>query len=497
MTTAKINAAQFRDPRWRLCNLYKIVDKHGRVTLFQPNQQQLDFLDNIHGRDVVLKARQLGFTTLFGIIELDEAIFTPNYSAAIIAHTKPDAQKILKSKIKFPYDNLPAAIRESVRPVSDAADTFALSNGSSIVVTNSARGGTLQRLHVSEFGKICARYPDKAQEIISGSFPAAENGHISIESTAEGQQGAFFDMTQKALQKKAAGQKLSKMDFRIHFYPWWESKDYRLDPSLAKITAQDKEYFAKLEAEGVKLDDHQKAWWVAQEEIQGGTMKREYPATPQEAFEQALEGAYFEKQLEHAYKFKRIGSFPYDPRHQVNTFWDLGRNDENAIWLHQDISGRDRFVGYYEASGEHISHYLNWLKQWAKDRDAQWGGHKWPHDGDRQDLFLENGRMAVVEEMGFRPDIVPRVADKMQAIEAVRNVFPNCDFDETECALGLKRLKHYTKEWDDRRGVWKDRPKHDVNSNGADAFQTFARGFERMTGSQMPDNWSPPSFSMV
>jgi hypothetical protein len=45
--------------------------------------------------------------------------------------------------------------------------------------------------------------------------------------------------------------------------------------------------------------------------------------------------------------------------------------------------------------------------------------------------------------------------------------------------LGLKRLWHYRKEWDDERGVWKDRPRHDDSSHGADAFITFAcSGFE-------------------
>lgn len=485
---ATINPDQFCDPLWRLHNLYFIINKHGHEVKFEPNIQQADFLGHIHGRDIVLKARQLGFTTLAAIVALDECVWTPNWSAAIIAHTKPDAQKILKTKVRFPYDKLPQGIKDLVPLVSDAADTLAMANNSSIVVTNSARGGTLQRLHVSEFGKICARYPDKAQEIISGSFPAAENGHITIESTAEGQQGAFFDMTQRAMQRKDAGDTLSHMDYRMHFYPWWENEGYQLDPSLAKMTQEDDRYFESLEVrDGITLTPAQKAWWVAQEVTQGGTMKREYPATPREAFEQALEGAYFEQQLAHAHKRRGIGAFPIDERRQVNTFWDLGRSDYTAIWLHQDIDGRDRFVGYYENCGEHISHYLNWLREWSKDKGVSFDRHYWPHDGDRQDLFLENGRLDEARKLGVNPDIVDRVPFKQIAIEAVRTSFPNCDFDEAACSVGLKRLKHYRKEWDDRAGKWRDKPLHDDNSNGADAFMTFATGFVR------PDtSWSQP-----
>ena len=53
-------------------------------------------------------------------------------------------------------------------------------------------------------------------------------------------------------------------------------------------------------------------------------------------------------------------------------------------------------------------------------------------------------------------------------------MFPRCQFDEAGCSLGLKRLRAYRKEWDELRGVWKDRPRHDEASHAADAFLTFA-----------------------
>ena len=97
--------------------------------------------------------------------------------------------------------------------------------------------------------------------------------------------------------------------------------------------------------------------------------------------------------------------------------------------------------------------------------------------------------MGAVEELGFYPEIVPRVSNKLDAIEAAREVFPNCDFDAKACEDGLKRLKHYRKEWDDRRGVWKDRPRHDENSNGADAFMTFATGYEQPDRHEVEDGY--------
>ena len=133
----------------------------------------------------------------------------------------------------------------------------------------------------------------------------------------------------------------------------------------------------------------QKAWYVKKDKTLGGDMRREYPSTPDEAFEQALEGAYFAHQLAAAAKQGRIGGFPLDPRKPVNTFWDLGRNDQNVIWLHQWVAGYHRFVGYYENSGEFIGHYVSWLKEWARERDVVFGDHYVPHDGDRESLWLE------------------------------------------------------------------------------------------------------------
>lgn len=461
---------QFCDPMWRLSNLYYITNKAGERELFNPNEAQLEYLQGATSSDIILKARQMGFTTLMCLVALDEAIFLNDHKAAIIAHTKEDAFEIFDSKIKYPYDNLPDRLKERKPARNDRAGLLRFEHGSSVRVAVSARSGTLQRLHVSEFGKICARYPKKAREIVSGSFPAVGDNPKTIESTAEGQEGHFFEYCTKAM--RGEGQ------FRFHFRAWWEEKGYRADPATVRFTAEHRQYFAKLKHEdGIDLDEWQQAWWVKQESLLGGDMKRENPSTPQEAFEQAIEGAYFATQLAHADKRGNIGRFPYDPKYPVNTFWDLGRNDLNTIWLHQRIGDRNRFIGYYENSGEHISHYARWLRDWAKERDAEFGDHYWPHDGKREDLFLENGRLGEAERHGLKPRIVPRTANKMDAIDAGRQVFASCDFDDAECSVGVKRLRHFRKEWDDEREVWKDRPRHDVNSHGADGFMTFACGY--------------------
>src|SRR5262245_32973453 len=270
------------------------------------------------------------------------------------------------------------------------------------------RGGTLQYLHVSEFGKICAQYPDKAREIVTGALNTVEAGQfIVIESTAEGQEGPFYRMCQEARALSEMGKPLTPLDMKFHFFPWWKDPAYALT-SRVTISEDHERYFEQLEAAGIKLTEGQKAWYVKKDHTLEGDMKREYPSTPDEAFEQALEGAYFAHQLAAAAKQERIGSFPLDVRKPVNTFWDLGRNDQNCIWLHQWVNGHHRFVGYYENSGEFIGHYVSWLKEWSRERDVTFGDHYVPHDGDRESVCLENGKRAIMGGVGFRPIIVER-----------------------------------------------------------------------------------------
>jgi len=150
---------QFCDPIWRISNLYFIINKRGQRVRFVPNEAQIEFLRGCSKRDLILKARQLGFTTLLCIVGLDEAIFNDNWSVAIIAHKLEDAKRIFQEKVKYPYDQLPDELKAARPLVKDAADSLQFANGSKISVTNSARSGTLQRLHISEFGKIVRSFP--------------------------------------------------------------------------------------------------------------------------------------------------------------------------------------------------------------------------------------------------------------------------------------------------------------------------------------------------
>lgn len=467
--------AQFSDQRWRLNNLYWIRDAHGRRVKFTMNPAQTALYEARHTLNLVLKARQLGMTTFTQLFMLDACLFNSNIAAGTVAHTLHDAEAIFKEKVRYPYEQLPAALRQAIPAVSDSARELAFANGSSLRVGTSLRSGTYQYLHVSEYGAICARYPDKAAEIRAGALNTVHPGQtIFIESTAEGRERDFYEFCHRARGHAAEGRALTALDFRFHFFPWWGHAGYELPPEEVPIPARLERYFAELSDAGIKLSPGQRAWYTRKAEQQGDRMMREFPSTPDEAFAASIEGAYFGRDMARVRTEGRICAVPHEPGLPVNTFWDLGINDTSAIWFHQRVGREDRFIDFHEENGEGLAHYVNLLRE----KPYTYGTHYLPHDVEVRELGTGLSRRRMLEDLGLRPiTTVPRANDIGTEIQAARNALARCWFDAKRCDAGLRHLDNYRREWDGRRGVWKDRPRHDSASHGADAFRMFAVGY--------------------
>jgi hypothetical protein len=179
------------------------------------------------------------------------------------------------------------------------------------------RSGTIHRLHISEFGKICAKYPQKAAEVMTGSIPAVpKSGIIIIESTAEGQEGEFYDLTQRALALDHQKRELTFRDYRFHFFPWWRADEYTMNPEGVIMTRKDEEYFTALEAKIEReLTAGQRAWYVATRDADFANnperMWQEFPSTPEESFQRSTEGCYYVNEMATARKQGRITTVQY------------------------------------------------------------------------------------------------------------------------------------------------------------------------------------------
>ncbi len=226
--------------RWRMNNLYWIITKSGQKALFKMNRAQRHFFENylnpddpsrFYYRHIILKSRQLGFTSFIDLWILDEILFNTNRDALIIAHTVTDATEIFDKKIDYAIRNMSPEVkgasfklvRNSAKKVQVVVD-YGPEEGSTsgIQVSNSGRSGTYFYVHISEFAKLCIKYPATAKEVETGTFPAVPfDGNIFIESTAEGMAGRFYELFNEGWPTRASiSTQKSRVIFLPHFYNW-------------------------------------------------------------------------------------------------------------------------------------------------------------------------------------------------------------------------------------------------------------------------------------
>lgn len=464
---------------WRLNNLYYIKDKRGQKVVLKMNWAQKLLYQGLWYLNIILKARQLGMTTFIQIFMLDRCLFTSNVNAGVIAHNRDDAQKFFKDKIKFAYDNLPEEIKNLRQATNDSAGELAFSNGSSIRVGTSLRSGTYQYLHISELGKLCAKFPDRAQEVITGSLNTVVAGQfVFIESTAEGAYGSFYEMCQDSKLTIESGQELTKMDYKFWFFPWHEHPDYQLDADVAVIGDMAL-YFTELEKKGIKLTREQKSWYIKKTAEQRLKMKQEYPSTPEEAFEQVDEYAVYGQEIGKVLADGRLCDLPVNPNTPVDVFFDIGKStktETTSVWFMQDNDPWHDFVDYYQASLKVVGEYVRDIR--AKGYTVR----RWyiPHDGENQrDLEVKTFKDRLISAGVDEGDIivVPRVALLKVGIDQMKEKFPSCRFHKEKTKEGWKALCAYRYGWDEKKGVITE-PVHNWASHPSDAIRQFAQGYE-------------------
>jgi len=471
------------DEYWRLNNLYMIIDKDGYEIPFQMNTIQRLLYNRLWYCNVILKTRQPGITTFFCIFYLDRCLANPNTHAVFISYSKDEVKETFHNIIRFAYDQLPFFVKEAMPAVSDTTTGMRFANGSSIRVTQSGRGGTFQLVHISEYGKTCAKWPFKAREIKSGTLNAIHAGNfVAIESTAEGREGEFYNICQYSRKLQEAKKPLNKLDFKFFFFPWYDNPFNSLDIKQNQLVlyGYQREYFDKLD---VKLPAHkkltigQKAWYVSKQNVQGDLMKREHPSDPDEAFQSAIEGVYYASEFSLARKDGRITKVPHRDGILVDTWWDLGVDDYTVIWFTQDVGREIHVINFYFNCGEGFDFYYDILDGLKEKQRYRYGTHGAPHDVVQRDRLRAESYLDAARKKGLVFRIAPKLSI-LSGIQAVRRMLQICWFDEENCAEGIEMLESYRKKWNEATGAWHDKPYHDKNSNVADAFRTLATAHE-------------------
>jgi hypothetical protein len=201
--------------------------------------------------------------------------------------------------------------------------------------------------------------------------------------------------------------------------------------------------------------------------------KSQYEQEYECSFSAGVFGAYYANLIEHAEREKRITSVPYDPASDVYAAMDLGIGDSTCIWVYQQVGKELHFLTYMEESGRELGYYVDWLKALPYRVNLV----ILPHDAEAKELQTGNSRVEFLRSRGVTNQLVLPKHKIEDGIEAVRRRFPAMWFDH-KTVLGLKALRNYRADYDERRKVFLPRPRHDWSSHAADAMRYAVMGIQ-------------------
>jgi len=239
-----------------------IVNKDGVLTPFKLNPIQLKFLteDTGNSKDIILKARQQGFSSLILALFLADFLFEKNTYNVVVADDTDNAQGLLK-RVKDYLRYLQDTTGEDFTKFLKYNSKYELYNQDNNATyhigtaqnTQFGRSRTITNLHLSE----AAFYPHLT-EILAGAMQAVvPTGRVIMETTANGfnEFKEYWDRTE-----------LGETPFKAHFY---------------------------------KASDFYSSEFLDQKRAELGRLfRQEYPETPQEAFVTSGDTYFDSKALE-------------------------------------------------------------------------------------------------------------------------------------------------------------------------------------------------------
>jgi hypothetical protein len=242
-----------------ICGLYPIKTKDRGTIDFAPSNwfyEQREFNRTRTGLDLVLKSRQVGFSTLELARDLTFALGNPGTNTLVVGAEKDASDKLfLQLRTMFyglrehglapetKYDN----IRELYFPALDSAVRVLESGSSEKAAEKKGRSGTVHRLHSTE----TAFYEFGTTTMGALLQCVPPNGEIVIESTPNGAQGMFYDLCQMALAGRG--------QYKLHFWPWTVHAEYQRTPRQPfDPRPRDK---VEVQLRGMGATDAQIQWW--------------------------------------------------------------------------------------------------------------------------------------------------------------------------------------------------------------------------------------------
>lgn len=169
----------------------------------------------------------------------------------------------------------------------------------------------------------------------------------------------------------------------------------------------------------------------------------------------------------------------------LHTSWDIGLDDNTAITLFQiDDKGCPYIIHFFESRNKTFEYYIDEIKNYARKNNLTMGKHFAPHDGRKRDFYTKSNNYQPKDIVGFGSELgleficVNAPAKKIYAIQAMRQMIYRCRINKKSAARLIDALCSYSKEFDEKSGMYRDYPKHDWASHPVDSFQTMTLAFQ-------------------
>lgn len=292
----------------------KIMDKRDEIIPLRHNTMQARYLANRTPRDLILKARQIGFSTAIQGEMFRYAVTRPARTLTL-ANDDDNTQKMRRMADRF-YNNLPENFRPE-RALANASITTYPGYGSEAMIAtagnkNAGRSGSYRFMHMSEV----AFYPD-AQSTVASAMQGGTPLWVAAESTPNGAQGWFYETCMEALDGNSA--------WKIHFFAWFDNPEYQLpldDGETITYSSDELELIRlhKLTAEQIK--------WrrVKQKELKH-LFIQEYPEDPKNCF--LTSGLGYFGNIDHVFEMSQ--DTVYDPAFRYVAGLDFGQQNDYTV----------------------------------------------------------------------------------------------------------------------------------------------------------------------
>lgn len=192
-------------------------------------------------------------------------------------------------------------------------------------------------------------------------------------------------------------------------------------------------------------------------------------------------GSYFTREMSDMEREGRIIDIRPNRSLPLHTCFDLGGTDATAGWLFQVDGEYIHLLALLHDTGKGLKFYLEWADRLRQQWGCQWGTHFGPHDLTQKHQSWEQAesRLMLARKAGWHFQVTPKLSIE-DGIEAMRYIFPKLKVNSADCALGVRAMREYRREYDEVNACFKPKPLHNWSSNIMDALRYLAVNYRRL-----------------